>query len=136
MFEHEYGAPLHPKAKAFIDLLNYYLVCGEKKRGLIKSTVHASYTLMSRSDFCSIYNKLLPDEAREQVYAVICRDKANPVDSSMFLNALDKNENEPIFTYPYYSKTYETEAGSKIIDWFDSILKTPAQPCQFLDNVI
>jgi hypothetical protein len=92
------GDPVSPNLKGFINTLVYYMDEAKRTEAL-EQTVHGRFNFMLRSDFCSIYRKLLAPEERAMARVLLLplRDGA----SSLLTRALNDDGSRPIFGRPY-----------------------------------
>lgn len=115
--------PLPEGTKEFARLINMYLECGSGYRPKGGATVHAAIRMMSRSDFCSIYERLLDDEARAAAQWLLTTPEG--LDVPPFLSALGgKDSSSRMFPNGYSSQiqTDGKQVGPTVSDWLRSIV--------------
>lgn len=117
------NAELSSAASGFIELINSYLERARTFR-IGEGTVHATYRVMARSDFCSIFDKLLNDTDRDQIrYLFSAPSKSN---SPPFMEALGLSTDSLVFSRPYISGRVNDGrtkiSGPTIKDWLTSII--------------
>jgi hypothetical protein len=114
-------APLLPRSRGFVELLNYYLSCTRVPRNDKFASVHIYFRMLARSDFCSMFDKLLDGAERSQMESLLLAPA--PGVAPAFLAALGLAGDAPLFLAPYYGIKYQDETGPTIQAWLESIVK-------------
>ena len=116
------GAPLPPKARAFVQLINMYLARAQAKLPA-DGTVHIFFRAMARSDFCAAFSKLLAPGDREAVRALLVAPEGVP----MMMEALGmRDPAQRVFARPYHRADRNPghrQAGPTVRDWLASIVE-------------
>jgi hypothetical protein len=119
-----HGAPLPPRARQFVSLVNLYLACaGKLKLGGATATAHAEFRMMTRSDFCAIRERLLDGEARAAVDTILATEEGERVPP--FMRALRMDDPAaPVFPGGYNLKmaAQGRHPGPSVKDWLQSIV--------------
>lgn len=127
-YQEKHGSPLSEASKGFVELINLYL---ERAKSTMphSGTVHSLFRMMARSDFCSMYDKLLNDADREQLNHLFLAREGE--DKPAFVAALSLDAGALVFKKPYRSAEMEPterglerkkETGPTISDWLASIV--------------
>ncbi|MFI8008117.1 hypothetical protein [Streptomyces sp. NPDC086010] len=118
LYLREHSRALSPEARGFVELVVMYL---ERARAqfTLGGTVHSLFRMMSRSDFLSIYEKLLSPTDRRQVGDLILPGHGRAL--PRFMEALDINASDLVFKVPYSNPEYVKFDGPTVIDWLSSI---------------
>lgn len=112
---------LSDNALNFIRLINLYLIRAKSRRSTDGSTVHTYFRMMVRSDFSSIYDKLLSETDRLTIKSLLIASSDNSVPP--FMQALSLEADRPVFARPYWDKTRKSlMAGPIVKDWLASIV--------------
>jgi hypothetical protein len=116
------GEQLPPGARQFVLLVNMYLARAQATKQT-DGTVHVNFRMMSRSDFCSAYEKLLIPADRAAVKSLLTTapDQSLPP----FMLALGLNDpRQPVFAKPYRHKEPEAtrQVGPTVKAWLQSIV--------------
>jgi hypothetical protein len=110
---------LTPSARGLIALIHLYLLRAADVVDKV-GTAHIYFRLMARSDFCSIYERLLDSAEREQVARLLLA--APGCERPGFMEAMDLDADARVFGRPYFDKEYRKNEGPKIVDWLASIV--------------
>ena len=120
------GAPLPPRARAFIQLINMYLARAQAKLPA-DGTVHIFFRAMARSDFCAAFSKLLAPDEQEAVRTLLMAPEGLPKGVPMMMAALHMNDPEQrVFAKPYHladRNPNHRQAGPTVKDWLASIIE-------------
>jgi hypothetical protein len=120
-YAHLANAPLLPRSRGFIELLNYILSCTRVPRNDKFASVHIYFRMLPRSDFCAMFDRLLDAAERAQVESLLLAPA--PGLAPAFLAALGLAADAPLFLAPYYGIKYQDEAGPTILAWLESIVE-------------
>lgn len=115
------GEQLPPGARQFAMLINMYLVRAQSKLP-IKGTVHVTFRMMSRTDFCSAYEKVLDPADRVALKWLLTTARGQTLPP--FMQALGLNDpTRPVFAKPYGLPGSTDQAkGPTVKAWLDSIV--------------
>lgn len=120
------GAPLPPRARAFIQLINMYLARAQAKLP-VDGTVHIFFRAMARSDFCAVFSRLLAPDEQEAVRALLVAPEGLPKGVPMMMEALHMSDPEQrVFARPYHRADRHPnhrQAGPAVKDWLASIVE-------------
>ncbi|MER6539674.1 hypothetical protein ABT215_39020 [Streptomyces sp900105755] len=121
-FASRHGTRLADDARGFIDLLVLYLESAKAKTLSRGATVHARFRMMARSDFTSIFVKLLSEEGRNQVRDLLLPATAEDVPDLM--TALNIKPSDFVFRHPYEAKESSSPVQGPLgLDWLRSIVQ-------------
>lgn len=118
------GDELSANARAFVDLVNMYLARAQP-RFTGNGTVHTYFRMMARSDFCSMYEKLLDDADRQALKKLLLPQDGHAL--PMLMQALGMSDaDRRVFSKPYLlaDKDPANKAdGPTVRDWLKSIVE-------------
>jgi hypothetical protein len=113
---------LTPRVKGFVDLINMYLqrAQGNTQPG---ATVHTLFRLMSRSDFASIYARLLDDVDQAQMRQLVLPSPGHLV--PILMESLSLDVTDRVIARPYDLQSYNLPTFTtpvRTLDWLRSIV--------------
>ncbi|SMG01215.1 hypothetical protein BSIN_4249 [Burkholderia singularis] len=118
-----HGLVLSKKAEGFVSLLNMYLARAQSRKAVPSgSTIHVRFRMEARSDFCSIFSKLLDDGDRSVMRKLLLPGEGETV--PLMMKALRcENPEQCVFAMEYETLDGQSkQRGSTIKDWFASII--------------
>ncbi|MBQ0891234.1 hypothetical protein KBZ94_41060 [Streptomyces sp. RM72] len=114
------STPLSPDARGFIELVTMYLERADA-RSHHGGTVHSLFRMMSRSDFTSIYDRLLSPVDRQQIRELIVPDGESGL--PILMEALGIDAEKLVFRTPYKAPLKTSPmSGPTVSDWLKSIV--------------
>jgi hypothetical protein len=120
------GAPLPPRARAFVQLINMYLARAQARLP-VDGTVHIFFRAMARSDFCAAFSALLAPAEQAAVRALLVAPEGPPDGMPMMMEALRMNDPaQRVFARPYLladRNPNHRQAGPTVKDWLASIVE-------------
>jgi hypothetical protein len=115
----------HGSARGVVKLICSYLQQAEG--GSVKGPANAYFTMMARSDFCSIYDHLLEPHEQEAIRSLVLGQEA---EGSLppLMSALGMAEDDRVFRKPYLARgdsgvESRMERGPTVKDWLESMVK-------------
>lgn len=118
-FRAKHASDLTPAARGFVELLAMYLVCA--RGGNDMDTAHVNFRMMSRSDFCSIHDKLLAPSEKAEVAKLLLSGSAT--EAPLLMEALNMPPNAYVFRAPYAVDHARSDQGPTVQAWLESIVR-------------
>ncbi|MFJ2008562.1 scabin-related ADP-ribosyltransferase [Streptomyces chartreusis] len=123
LYNTRFSSPLSETSRGFVALISMYLVSARDALSLM-GTAHTAFRMMTRSDFASIYQKLLTDTDRLQLDRLLLPGEGKDVPALM--EALSLDSTEVVFRNPYKifddSGNTATRTGPSTAEWLKSII--------------
>ena len=125
------GQRLTPACRGFVQLIVAYLERANTQ-AISKTafTVHAYFRLMSRSDFCSMFEQLLTDEEKQAMRYLLLPVKQGPKAIPPLMMSIQRpHANTRVFAKPYLSYSngpdtwYSSHTGPTVKAWLASIVE-------------
>ncbi|MGC4854681.1 hypothetical protein ACLQ24_15120 [Micromonospora sp. DT4] len=120
-----YARPLARQAEGFVELINMYRHNAAFKGPRFGGEVNTQFRLMARSDFTSIYERLLDEPDRRDIERLLL--PSLEASAPPFMEALSLDSSDPLFKQPYLIDTatqilVSEDSLPRTIDWLASIV--------------